>query len=99
MNYNELAAIRNSQVEAFRASGQTAAEWCKENDISISSLRYWITRVNRYNRQTQQEFIAFSPAASEASPIVVKIGSFNIEVNQGFDQSTFRDMILVLKNL
>ncbi|NLD46787.1 MAG: hypothetical protein GX660_06255 [Clostridiaceae bacterium] len=99
MQNNELASIRYSQVEAFRSSGQTASEWCTENDISIATLRYWITKLNRKNKQEQQGFIAFSSADSEPSTIVVRIGNYEIEVKAGFDTTTFRETVLILKNL
>ena len=100
MKINELAAIRYSQIEAFRASGQTAAEWCKENDLQISTLRYWITKANRNGKQAQQGFIAFTPTSYEPSvKVVVKIGSYTIEVAPGFDAATFRETVLLLKSL
>lgn len=99
MKINELATIRYSQVEAFRASGRTAAEWCKENDITIATLKYWITKANRKNKQAEQGFIAFSPLACEPSTLVVKIGNYGIEVKPGFDPTTFRETVLLLKNL
>lgn len=99
MKINELATMRYSQIEAFRASGQTAAEWCKENDIRISTLRYWITKINRKDKQAQQGFIAFTSSACEPSVLVVKIGSYQIEVAPGFDAATFRETVLLLKSL
>lgn len=99
MTINELATKRYSQVEGFRASGRTAAEWCKENDINIATLKYWITKTNRKNKQAEQGFIAFSPSSCEPSTLVVKIGSYKIEVKPGFDPATFRETVLLLKNL
>ncbi len=99
MNINNHAAFRYKQIEDFRASGQTAAEWCKENDIGISTLRYWITKTNKKDKQTQQGFIAFAPTATELSVLVVKIGSYQIELAPGFDALTFREVVLLLKSL
>lgn len=99
MKINELATLRYSQIEAFRASGRTAEEWCKENDMRISTLRYWITKTNRRDKQTQQGFIAFTPSACDPPVVVVKIGSYQIEVAPGFDAATFRETVLLLKSL
>lgn len=99
MNINDLAALRHKQIEDFRASGQTAADWCKENDIRISTLRYWIAKTNKKDKQTLQEFIAFTPTATEPSILVVKIGNYQIELAPGFDALTFREVALLLKSL
>ena len=99
MKINELTTERYNQIEAFRASGQTAAEWCKENNIRISTLRYWITKANRKDKQEQQEFIAFTPSVCESSILVVKIGNYKIEVTPGFDAATFTKTVLLLKSL
>ena len=101
MRSKELAVARHSQIEAFRSSGRTAEVWCKENNISISTLKYWITKTNRENKQAKQGFIAFSSSASTCEPsiLVVNIGSYKIEVQPGFDPSTFRETALVLKSL
>jgi hypothetical protein len=99
MKINELSAVRYSQLEAFRASGKKAEEWCKENDIRISTLRYWITKTNRKDKQSQQGFIAFTPSACKPSVLVVKIGSYKIEVAPGFDAATFKETVLLLQSL
>ena len=101
MRNKELAVARHSQIEAFRASGRTSEEWCKENNISISTLKYWITKTNKENKQAKQGFVAFSSSTSTCEPsiLIVKIGSYKIEVQPGFDAATFREAALVLKNL
>ena len=37
----------------MRQSGQTQAQWCKEHDISLNSLRQWIKTFNREKRQNK----------------------------------------------
>lgn len=47
MTQEEQSMIRRQQVTDFRASGQTAAVWCSENNLQISTLRYWLNKCNR----------------------------------------------------
>ncbi len=47
MTLEEHSMIRRQQVNDFRASGQTAAAWCSENNLNISTLRYWLTKCKR----------------------------------------------------
>ena len=99
MKNEELTSRRYKEIEAYRASGQKAEEWCKEKAISLSTLRYWITKENQRNRHEQPEFIAFTPARPESSPLTVKLGSYEIQVKPGFDPETLREAIRILKNL
>lgn len=34
-------------VEKWRASGELQADFCRQHDISVSTLSYWVTRKNK----------------------------------------------------
>jgi hypothetical protein len=99
MNNNDHAALRQKQIEDFRASGQTAVEWSKENNIRVSTLRYWIAKTKKKDNKAPQGFVAFAPTTTKTSILVVKIGSYEIELAPGFDALTFREVALLLKSL
>lgn len=47
MNNSEREINRQQwlfRLEQYRSSGMTQEEWCRENGISRSSLRYWLKR-------------------------------------------------------
>ena len=99
MQKSELLALRSSQIEAYRSSGQTAAEWCSQNNVSISNLRYWITKSNREKVSSDSSFIAFAPSTPGPSSISIHVNNYRLELNPGFDTALLKELILLLKTL
>ncbi|OLN28388.1 IS66 family insertion sequence element accessory protein TnpA [Desulfosporosinus metallidurans] len=69
MTLDEQSKIRRQQVNAYRASGQTAAAWCSENNLSINTLRYWLTKCNREDKADlkQEAFIEVEATLRQGS--------------------------------
>jgi hypothetical protein len=44
LSKQELWRLR---INDYRSSGLTALEWSSQNSFSLSTLRYWITRLNK----------------------------------------------------
>lgn len=42
LSKNDLWVLR---IDTYRSSGLTAREWCTQNNISMSTLRYWIDKL------------------------------------------------------
>ena len=40
-----------SRISACRSSGLTAKDWCEKKQVSLSALRYWITKSNSKDPQ------------------------------------------------
>lgn len=47
---SDKTAMWRSRVAAWRASGQTAAVYAAEQDLSVSALRSWSSRLRREER-------------------------------------------------
>jgi phenolic acid decarboxylase len=105
MNNKELFEIKKKQVEDYRASGLTAKEWCKQNSVTRSNLRYWVTKLNRMKPTgkkadgAENDFIIFMPPPKGIKPIIVKCGEFTIEVAPGSDKETLRMVTYALRGL
>ncbi|MEA4903068.1 IS66 family insertion sequence element accessory protein TnpA [Desulfitobacterium sp.] len=101
MAQEEQSVLRRRQVTDFRASGQTAATWCSENNLKISTLRYWLNKCNREAKedQKQETFIELKSTSSKEVPIIMKIGGVSIELYSGFQIETLRDAIRALRTL
>ena len=52
MTKRELWRVR---IDQYRSSGMTAKDWCISKDLSVSSLRYWITKFNKSEQFPEQE--------------------------------------------
>lgn len=101
MTLEEQSMIRRQQVNDFRASGQTAAAWCSENNLNINTLRYWLTKCNREAKADlkQEAFIELKQTSAKEVPIIVKIGAISIELYSGFHVETLREAIAAIRSL
>jgi len=58
----QLEHIRRQQVSDYRSSGKTAAVWCAENNMKVSTLRYWLNKFKneaKADNAVQEIFIEF----------------------------------------
>lgn len=101
MTFEEQSIIRRRQVNDYRASGQTAAAWCSENNLSINTLRYWLTKCNREDKADaqQESFIELKLTSVKEVPVIVKIGAVSIELYSGFQAETLREAIAAIRSL
>jgi len=100
MTHEEQSSIRRQQINDYLASGQTAAAWSSENNLSINTLRYWLTKCNREdNANSQQEsFIELKQTSVKEVPVIVKIGVVSIELYSGFHAETLREAIAAIRS-
>jgi hypothetical protein len=101
MTLDEQSMIRRQQVNAYRASGQSATAWCSENNLNINTLRYWVTKFNREDKADllQETFIELKQTSVKEVPIIVKIGAVSIELYSGFHAETLREAIAAIRSL
>ena len=101
MKRKELESQKRAMVESYRNSKMPASRWCEENNVTLSNLRYWISKLKHQDAfdNTETEFVRFSVTADEAAPIVVSIGSFCITLKPGFDIQVFQEAVRILKSL
>ncbi len=41
------------QIETYRNSGQSAIQWCQENNVNIHTMTSWITKLNMQQRKSR----------------------------------------------
>ncbi|MDR6999666.1 IS66 family insertion sequence element accessory protein TnpA [Neobacillus niacini] len=92
------------RILVYRSSGQTQANWCKANDISIHQFKYWLKRIEGLESKTKPSSqwvpIELEDSTDENSETLqVKVGLASIEVKPGFNPSLLADVITVLKTL
>ncbi|SDH85427.1 IS66 family insertion sequence element accessory protein TnpA [Desulfosporosinus hippei] len=59
MTHDEQSKIRRQLVNAYHASGQTAAAWCSENNLNINKLRYWFAKCNREDKADLKPLVQY----------------------------------------
>ena len=102
MDSQERRRIWEQKISEYRSSGVSAAVWCEQNNIKISTLRYWISRLNKEKRETTSiQWISMDDAlamheASDTTSIVIKIGKASVHVSPSFSENALSRVLKVL---
>lgn len=101
MTIKEQSDTRRQQVSDYRASGQTAEAWCAQNNLKVSTLRYWLNKCKREAKADlqQETFVEFKPSSAKEIPIILKVGVISIELYPGFQAETLREIITAIRSI
>lgn len=91
MNRKERFEQWKQRIEDCRASGLTQKLWCEENQISLSTFRYWNRRIREVEQPETIDSaeVLFArlpsepkPASSESSmpPVILNVHGIRIEL-------------------
>lgn len=94
------------RIRDYHLSGLTCKEWCEQNQISVSTMGYWIRKQKEKNNLVEEDTIfAKLPSEDEIisssalpAPITIHLGSILIEVADGCPQELLSGLVGVLKN-
>ena len=92
-------------VKDFKASKLTLVAWCRENNISKSSIYPYLKKYKNQSETKQvetkeQNWGAISlPKNIEKSAISLKMGSITLDVKSGFDKKTLSEILSVVMEL
>ena len=86
------------KITEFRASGQSAAAWAKDQGIKCSQLYYWLRKDSqRPSQQAKPTWLPLELSDGEAAnPLVAKVGSVTLEISPGFDPRLLLDVVNTL---
>ena len=106
MTKDERRSIWGEKINNYRNSNMTANDWSNENNVSIHSLKSWITKFNKEqnpHETKETEWLAVELTKpnniSSTSSITIKIGSCSIEITRDFDKTVLTDVVQVLASL
>lgn len=109
MKKDEKLTLWTDRIHEFQASGQSCKSWCQEHQIPVSTMGYWIRRLQNAEPQHESEMVfAKMPTKQEISaresfnrlsPIKIFIASnIRIEVMQECPSEFFNLLIEGLKD-
>jgi hypothetical protein len=91
------AAEREREVDGWRASGLTAAQYAARRGYSVESLRRWTKKAVASKRMSAPQFVRLEIAASPRNrALVVEVGAGRILVEPGFDAEHLRAVVAAL---
>jgi transposase len=97
-----------ARVAAWRASGMSAQEFCKQRGYSATTLYWWSSQLKRAGVLAQRDepmplvrIVRKSEtrAAAKSSPIFVHVGNARIEVSADVDRSTLSVVLEALASV
>ena len=86
----------HNHIKQWLRSGLSQAAYCRKNDLKIKSFTYFKSRLNKKNLPVQ--FVQI-PIEQLQAPSFLKLNissSFQIEIPDGFSQSTLTQVLQVL---
>jgi len=101
LTFKENRELWLQRVEDFHASGLTQAQWCQTQGVGVTALRYWLRKLKEESTDEAPEWVQLNVtdkavnSPTDAS-IKVHVGSFRIDICQGFEQSLLLDVIKTL---
>jgi len=73
-----------NHISLQSASGLTAREYCRQNDINYHTLKYWQQKHRSQSEDVQSGFIAVQPA-TPADSWIIELSSRGIRLKFDFD--------------
>jgi len=90
-----------SHIEAWRTSGLSQVDYCRQHELSRHRFTYWKCKLDKKTNP-----VAFIPISGDSfraqirynnkTPIKLNIGSYQIEIGDGFSPETLSTLILTL---
>ncbi|WP_416390472.1 IS66 family insertion sequence element accessory protein TnpA [[Clostridium] scindens] len=97
----------SNRIRDFQESGLTRKEWCYQNQIPLSTLSYWIRKLNPDRpsfEEHQEPIFARLPSESELSkvscdhaPVTFFLNSIRIEISAGCPAELLSSLVSILK--
>ena len=98
----ELKRLWESRIADQRSSGLSVSKWCEANQMKVHQFYYWSRRLTS-PAPTAPQWIAVNvdpPLTDAKQPtLLLKVGSVEIEVQPGFNQTLLSDVVRTLQTL
>ena len=93
----------SKQVEECNSSGLSVTQWCKENNIPVST--YWNRQrkvFESFTERSEKSFVEVSvqPEIKTTDSVAVTInsGNFTVDIHSGADENTITAVLRAMKN-
>lgn len=103
MTVQERHEMWKHHISEYRSSGLSASIWCEQQKVSLSALRYWITRFNKEQDENKDiQWVSMEEALSLGDPkdipdITIQIGNATIGIRSNFSEDVLLRVLKILK--
>ncbi|MCR4442717.1 MAG: transposase [Peptococcaceae bacterium] len=106
MPKTELQKEWEIRIAEYRASGQTAKEWCAAHNVTPRQLWYWLRKFKNKEDASPVKPTRWLPvevceqvSMEQSNALLVKVGQAGIEVRPGFDPALLSQVVRILTTL
>lgn len=99
-------AFWQSNIDNYQNSGLTLENWCQNNNITISSIRYWITKFNKEALiQADENIPVFARVETTrvpnfslngSAPVIIRLGSLEISISDNCHPELLENLVGIL---
>ena len=97
--------VWKTRFDAWKASGLSVAAWCREEEVNIHQMYYWVRNFedNQTSVQgTDTQWLTVDMKAEPIShsgqePVFIHLGTISIEVRPGTNMEFLSNVVHVLK--
>lgn len=88
------------KIKIWQASGKSANEWCKENNIPIQTFYTWKKRLKLQNKTglNEQVFVELKDKSND-NVIFLEFKGFKIHLSKDFDIMLLKRCLTTLKDV
>jgi transposase-like protein len=104
MANDELRKKWEARISEFKASGQSGAAWCAENNVNLHQFYYWVRQFKSSNsvdvKTSKWLSLEISNQSQDlTSNLLVRIGEVTIEVKPDYNPDLLLNVIRTLRTL
>ena len=104
MTQTKVRKAWEARIRAYKASGQSASDWCAEHHVTKRQLYVWMNKLQDATIKDSSKIPWVKvqmdkEAETTKSMLVVRVGSTAIEVQPGYNPALLTDVIRTLQTL
>ncbi|TJX12712.1 hypothetical protein E9840_12210 [Tissierella creatinini] len=105
MKLNENREIWIQRVEDFKSSNLNQTDWSKTNGVSVSTLRYWIRKLDGkltakpVNDSSEFEFASVSITEQASPAITIEVKDVRLAITNDYDEMLLLKLVKTLMKL
>jgi hypothetical protein len=97
-------SLWSDRIAAWKTSGLNQADFCQQNNITLSAFGYWRTRLKKLNQinnpSDEVHFLPVNIKLNTCSSLTLKINhQHSVEVSRGFDADLLTQIIQVVQRV
>lgn len=103
MNIAEKRIEWKARFDAWKVSGLSAAEWCRDQDIKVHQMYYWIRKFNGDSTadtasETKWFTVNMQDLPTGPDPVLIHMGQMSLEVRPGTDMALLSKVMHMIQN-